>query len=64
LKISRISRKKSNEIGVVLLHREDKTLEEQDNDYRRLLNEIAAKGGIPLSRLSMLTIRDARLTID
>jgi hypothetical protein len=46
------------------LRREDKTLEEQDNDYRRLLIEIVAKGGIPLSRLSMLTIGDARLTID
>ena len=46
------------------MHREDKTLEEQDNDYRRLLIEIVAKGGIPLSRLDMLTIRDARLTID
>jgi len=25
------------------MHREDKTLEEQDNDYRRLLIEIVAK---------------------
>jgi hypothetical protein len=39
---------------MILLHREDKTPEEQDYELERLLIQIVAKGGLPLSKLSML----------
>jgi len=35
------------------LYREDKAPEEQDYELQRLLIQIVAKGGLPLSKLSM-----------
>jgi hypothetical protein len=50
-----INRQKTiHKLEMILLYREDKTQEEQDNELQRLLIQIVAKGGLPPLKLSML----------